>query len=256
MFESPGRTMTRNKIVIATIAVAAMLLYALPAQNLASASFDPEVENEPEFGDQDLAQDLVDRTRQEIAQRADQEQTQELDQEIDQELTQTNEANIDQSEENAQSNTITTGDNTASGSNSVSGSSVASEATGGDACCPDKKDSKSSGGTGGSAEASSSIEQEVAIAQDSSADDNTQTNVNEFGDDVAVVDQDNRATQDAVNVGVQTQDQDINQYATNVDFTAQVGEQEQEFETGQICAFADRLLMTQPDATAEVGDIC
>jgi len=63
MFESQGSTLTRHKpIVIAVIAVSAMLLYAFPAQNLASASFFPEIENEPEFGDQDLAQRLVDET--------------------------------------------------------------------------------------------------------------------------------------------------------------------------------------------------
>jgi hypothetical protein len=234
MFESKGRTMARHKqIVIATIAVSAMLLYAFPAgtQNLASASFDPEIENEPEFGDQDLAQRLVDETQQDIDQRAQQRQAQELDQRITQELTQSNEANIDQSEENAQSNTITTGDNTASGSNTVSGSSQAAEAdarSGGSGSDGHSKKNDCCPGGDATAEAENTIEQDVDIAQDSSADDNTQTNVNEFGDDVAFVDQDNVGTQTATNVGVQRQDQDLNQYATNVDLTAQLGENTQE----------------------------
>jgi hypothetical protein len=45
---------------------------------------------------------------------------------------------------------------------------------------------------------------------------------------LAVVDQANTADQDAANVGIQTQDQDINQYATNADTTAQLGAQDQE----------------------------
>jgi hypothetical protein len=244
MFESQGRTKTRNKIVIATIAVAAMLLYALPAQNLASASFDPEIENEPEFGDQDLAQRLVDRTNQEIDQDADQRQRQNLEQEIDQELEQSNEANIDQSEENEQANTIVTGDNTANptqiGDNDAIGNALAAEAEGGSGGDDDSSDkyyksedhSSSSGGSGGSGEASSALEQsvenEASATQDSSADDNVLVNENTFGDDIAVVDQDNVADQTAVNVGVQEQDQDINQYATNVDLTAQVGANTQE----------------------------
>jgi hypothetical protein len=45
---------------------------------------------------------------------------------------------------------------------------------------------------------------------------------------LAVVDQANTADQDAANVGIQTQDQDINQYATNADTTAQLGAEDQE----------------------------
>ena len=242
MFESQGRTMTRHKIVIATIAVSAMLLYALPAQNLASAS--EEIENEPEFGDQDLAQRLVDETRQRIDQDADIRQTQEQDKEVEaeNELEQSNEAEVSQDETNEQSNAIVTGDNTATatqiGDNDVVGSALAAEATGGEGGDviikhKPKDDHSYSGGSGGSAEASSSIEQEVdnefSAEQDSSANDNILVNENEFGDDIAVVDQDNVAEQTAVAVGVQTaeQDADINQYATNVDLTAQLGNQEQ-----------------------------
>jgi membrane-associated HD superfamily phosphohydrolase len=248
MFESQGRTMTRHKIVIATIAVAATLLYALPAQNLASAS--DEIDQEPEFGDQDLAQRLVDDTRQRIDQDAeiDQEQEQEQEQSIEQELEQTNEADVDQSEENNQANVIETGDNTATatqiGDNDVIGSALAAEAEGGEGGEDDSKhykseSSSSSGGSGGAAEASSALEQavdnEFSAEQDSSANDNNLQNFNTFGDDVSVVDQDNVADQTAVNVGIQDQDQDadINQYATNLDLTAQLGEQEQE---ADLCA--------------------
>jgi hypothetical protein len=252
MFESQGRTMARHKIVIATIAVSAMLLYALPAQNLASAS--NEIEQEPEFGDQDLAQRLVDRTNQEIDQEAEQEQEQEQEQSIEQELEQSNEADVDQSEENNQANVIETGDNTATatqiGDNDVIGSALAAEASGGSGGEDDSKHyksehSSSSGGSGGAAEASSSIEQavdnEFSAEQDSSANDNVLVNENTFGDDIAVVDQDNTADQTAVNVGIQEQDQDINQYAANVDLTAQLGSNVQEADL-DACLFDDRLI--------------
>jgi hypothetical protein len=74
MFESQGRTMTRQKsIVIGAIAVSAMLLYALPAQNLASATVDEQEQEDFEQeqeGEQELAQRLVDETRQRIDQDA------------------------------------------------------------------------------------------------------------------------------------------------------------------------------------------
>jgi hypothetical protein len=245
MFESVGRTMTTNKqIIIAAIAVSGMLLYAFPAQQLASATnmVEPspslELENEPEFGDQDLAQRLVDETNQEIDQDADQRQTARQDVEAENELEQTNEAEVDQEETNNQANVIDTGDNTATttllADNDAIGNALASEAEGGDGGDGKNKksDYSSSGGSGGAAEASSELEvsseQEASTTQDSSADDNTQTNVNRFGDDVAVIDQDNTATQTATAVGVQTQEQDLNQYATNVDLTAQLGENLQE----------------------------
>jgi len=243
MFESQGRAMTTHKhIVIATIAATAMLLlYAVPTQNLAVATFDPELENEPEFGDQDLAQDLVDRTRQTIDQDAEQSQEQEQEVEAENELEQSNEATVEQNEENNQANVIDTGDNTATttatATNDADNNALSAESEGGDADAKTivkKTKDKVWGGsaTGGSSEAEASIEQEseatATTVQDSSADDNTQTNVNTFGDDVAVVDQDNTATQTATAVGLQTADQDLNQYATNVDLTAQVGEQTEE----------------------------
>jgi hypothetical protein len=244
MFESQGRTRTTHKqIVIATIAVSAMLLlYAVPTQNQAIATdFEPDVENEPEFGDQDLAQDLVDRTRQDIDQDARQSQEQDQEVEAENELEQSNEAEVSQDEENNQANVIDTGDNsattTATAANDADNNALAAESEGGDAeaeTIVKKTKDKVWGGsaTGGSSEAEASIEQEAeataTTVQDSSADDNTQTNVNTFGDDVAVVDQDNTATQTATAVGLQTADQDLNQYATNVDLTAQLGENLQE----------------------------
>lgn len=67
---------------------------------------------------------------------------------------------------------------------------------------------------------------DATTVQDSSADDNELTNDNEFGDDVAVVDQDNDAEQDAFNLGFQfqdaTQDQDVDQDATQEDFNFQI----------------------------------
>jgi hypothetical protein len=247
MFESVGRTMTTHKqIIIAAIAVSGMLLYAFPAQQLASATnmMEPspslELENEPEFGDQDLAQRLVDETRQRIDQDADQRQSQEADQEVEaeNELEQTNEAEVDQEETNNQANVIETGDNTATttqiADNDAIGNALASEAEGGSGGDVKKPKDSYVDSSGGDAESSSSLEvsseQEAATAQDSSADDNVLVNENTFGDDVAIVDQDNTATQTATAVGIQTQeqDQDLNQYATNVDLTAQLGENVQE----------------------------
>jgi hypothetical protein len=61
------------------------------------------------------------------------------------------------------------------------------------------------------------VDNDATTVQDSSADDNELTNDNEFGDDVAVVDQDNDAEQDALNLGFQDQDADIDQDATQSD---------------------------------------
>ena len=60
------------------------------------------------------------------------------------------------------------------------------------------------------------VDNDATTVQDSSADDNELTNDNEFGDDVAVVDQDNDAEQDAFNLGFQFQD------ATQDDFNFQI----------------------------------
>jgi hypothetical protein len=79
--------------------------------------------------------------------------------------------------------------------------------------------------------AQSLIDDEANTDQDSSSDDNTQENENEFGEDVALEDQDNLADQDAINLGVQEQEaeQDAEQEQDaanlNVDSDVQVGEQ-------------------------------
>ncbi len=240
MFESLGRT---TAVVIAAIAVSGMLLYAFPAQQLASAQFEETINQ-----DQDLAQRIVDDTDQRIRQTQEQDQEQEIDQELEQE----NEAEIDQSEENNQANVIETGDNTATttqiGDNDANNNALAADAEGGEGGESKNYKSKyssSSGGSGGDAEASSAIEQEVdneaTTTQDSSADDNVQANVNTFGNDVALVDQDNVADQTAVNVGLQFQ----NQEATNEDVNVQYGTQAQD---ANIC---------DPDLNAVfIGDIC
>src|ERR687892_557610 len=72
-------------------------------------------------------------------------------------------------------------------------------------------------------------ENTATTIQDSSANDNVLSNTNTFGDDVAIVDQDNIADQDALNVGIQDQDLDqtIDQVQdaanVNVDFDFQYG---------------------------------
>jgi hypothetical protein len=250
MFESQGRTMTRHKIVIATIAVSAMLLYALPAQNLASASDNEfEFENEPEFGDQDLAQRLVDETNQRVDQDARQSQDQDQEVEAENEATQSNEATISQDETNNQANVIDTGDNTASttqsADNDAVGNALTSDADGGEGGDLKKVKAEYIDSSGGGAESESSLEvsseQDATTIQDSSADDNFQQNNNEFATDIAVVDQDNELEQTATAVGVQTAEQDLNQYATNVDLTAQLGEnlQEGNLDATLECVFGD-----------------
>jgi hypothetical protein len=240
MFESLGRTMTTTKaLVIAAVAVSGMLLYAFPVQQLASAQ---------DFSENiDQAQDLTQRIRDDTDQRIRQAQEQDQNQEIEQELEQSNEANIDQSEENNQANVIDTGDNTATttqiGDNDAIGNAVEAEAEGGsggsggsschdcdkhDHCDSCTSSSGGSGGSGGDAAAEAEIDQEVEneaeTNQDSSADNNVQVNENTFGNDVALVDQDNVADQTAVNVGLQFQ----NQEATNEDVNVQYGTQAQD----------------------------
>jgi hypothetical protein len=210
-----------------------MLLYAIPAAQLASATnmVEPVIVGpiDDDTQTQDLAQSLVDRTHQ----RIDQEASQEQEQDIEQDLDQTNTANVDQSEVNNQANTIETGDNTAS--TTQVGENVANENTleaGSEAGSAEAYKSDKSTVSGGDSSAEAALEQDVdnvaTTTQTSSASGNVQLNTNTFGNDVAVVDQDNTADQDAANVGIQTQDQDINQYATNADTTAQLGAQEQE----------------------------
>jgi hypothetical protein len=79
--------------------------------------------------------------------------------------------------------------------------------------------------------AQSLIDDEANTDQDSSADENVLENENEFGDDITIVDEDNLAEQDAINVGVQEQEaeqeleQDQDAANLNVDSDVQVGEQ-------------------------------
>ncbi len=245
-------------IVIAALAVSGMLMiYAIPAQQqLASATAAANLVDPVIIVEQgDIAQEIVDDTRQRIEQDAEQDQRQDQDQRINQDIAQTNEAEVDQEETNNQANVIDTGDNTATttqiGDNDAIGNALSAESEGGSAEAKGGKHSHPTA-TGGSSEAEASIEQEVdntaTTTQDSSADDNVQVNTNTFGDDVAWVDQDNRAIQAAANLGFQNQEQDLNQYATNTDVTANVAEQ-----TNELC---------DPDAIGllvaleAVGPIC
>src|SRR5918996_3482293 len=187
-----------------------------------------------------LAQSIVDRTFQEIGQEGEQEaeQDQTQDQSNDQSANQSNTADVSQDEENNQANVLETGDNTASttqvGENAAAENTVAAASEGGDsgdATAKKYSEASSEGGAGGDAEAE--LEQEVentaTTIQDSSANDNVLSNTNTFGDDVAIVDQDNIADQDALNVGIQDQDLDqtIDQVQdaanVNVDFDFQYG---------------------------------
>lgn len=104
---------------------------------------------------------------------------------------------------------------------------MAAESEGGSAEAYRSDKASVSGGDSG--DASASLEQEVdntaTTTQDSSADDNLLVNQNEFGDDIAIVDQDNEAEQDAANIGLQEQEQDLTQEAANVDINVNVAEQ-------------------------------
>ena len=182
-----------------------------------------------------LIQETCDEVEQEIEQEAEQEaeQDQEQEQENEQSAEQSNEATVSQDETNEQANAIVTGDNTASttqvGDNDAIGNEVEAESEGGDSGDAEaKKYSKASseGGAGGDATAAleQSVSNEATTIQDSSADDNILSNENTFGDDVAIVDQDNLADQDAANIGIQDQDltQTIDQVQdavnANIDF--------------------------------------
>jgi hypothetical protein len=179
--------------------------------------------------DQLSAQELIDRTFQGLEQEADQEQ--EIDQDQDQtqeasnEADQSNTADVSQDETNEQSNALVTGDNTASttqaGENTAAENIIEAASEGGSADAKAKKkgDAKATGGDSGDASGSLSqaVDNEATTIQDSSADENVLTNENTFGDDLALIDQDNLADQDAANVGLQdqdaTQDQDLDQLA-------------------------------------------
>ncbi len=205
--------------ILAVLAVPSGLIQTTLAQ-------DEEEENT-------LAQSIVDRTFQEIGQEGEQEAEQEQDQtqSNDQSANQSNTADVSQDEENNQANVLDTGDNTASttqvGDNDAVDNKVQAESEGGESGdAKAKKDSKASSTGGDSGDASADLSQNVTntatTIQDSSADDNILANENTFGDDLALIDQDNLADQDAANVGVQEQDltQDIvqDQLAENFNF--------------------------------------
>jgi hypothetical protein len=172
-----------------------------------------------------LIQETRDQVEQEIEQEAEQEaeQEQEQDQSNEQSAEQSNEAEVSQDESNEQANAIVTGDNTASttqvGDNEAVDNELEAESEGGDA-----------GDT--SADLSQNVDNEATTIQDSSADGNVLTNENVFGDDIAVIDQENIAEQNAANIGIQEQDltqtiDQIQQAANlNVDFDVQVGVQQ------------------------------
>jgi hypothetical protein len=221
-----------KQIAIAAIVVSGILLYVVPGQQLATAQ---NLIDADEF-----TQTIEDEVEQEIEQEAEQEAEQDQDQtqSNDQNAEQSNEATVSQDETNEQANAIVTGDNTASttqvGDNDAVGNEVEAESEGGDAGdAYAKKYSKASadGGDAGNAEAEleQEVENEATTIQDSSANDNVLVNENTFGNDVAIVDQDNIADQDALNVGIQDQDltQDIDQDQdaanVNVDFDFQYG---------------------------------
>ena len=221
-----------KQIAIAAIVVSGILLYVVPVQQLATA--------QPLIDADEFTQTIEDEVEQEIEQEAEQEaeQEQEQEQSNEQSAEQSNEATVSQDETNEQANAIVTGDNTASttqvGDNDAIGNEVEAESEGGDSGdAKAKKYSKASseGGAGGDAVAAleQSVSNEATTIQDSSADDNILSNENTFGDDVAIVDQDNIADQDALNVGIQDQDltQDITQDQdaanVNVDFDFQYG---------------------------------
>jgi hypothetical protein len=187
-----------------------------------------------------LSQEIIDETEQEIEQEAEQEAEQDQDQtqSNEQSAEQSNDADVSQDETNNQANVLTTGDNTASvtqvGDNDAVGNEVEAESEGGDSGdAKAKKHSKASSEGGDGGDASASLNQDVTnvatVIQDSSANGNVLSNENTFGDDVAIVDQDNIADQDAANVGIQDQDltQTIDQIQdaanVNIDFDFQYG---------------------------------
>jgi hypothetical protein len=180
-----------------------------------------------------LIQETFDEVEQEIGQEAEQEaeQEQEQEQSNEQSAEQSNTADVSQDETNSQANVLETGDNTASttqlGDNDAVDNKVQAESEGGESGdAKAKKHSKaySTGGDAGdaSADLSQSVENDATTIQDSSADGNVLANENTFGDDLALIDQDNLADQDAANVGIQdqdlTQDQIQDQFATNFNF--------------------------------------
>jgi cytoskeletal protein RodZ len=222
-----------------TLALFALLVFVVPGGVLQTITTQSALAQNLIDADT-LTQTITDEVEQEIEQEAEQEAEQDQDQtqSNEQSAEQSNTADVSQDETNEQANVLTTGDNTASttqvGDNDAVGNEVEAESEGGDSGDAEaKKHSKaeSSGGDGG--DASGSINQDVTnvatTIQDSSADGNILSNENTFGDDVAIVDQDNLADQDAANIGIQDQDltQTIDQVQDalnlNLDFDFQYG---------------------------------
>src|ERR687893_2333965 len=218
------------------IALSILAVLAVPSGLIQTTLAQDEEENT-------LAQSIVDTTFQEIEQEGEQEAEQEQDQtqSNDQSADQSNTADVSQDETNDQANVLDTGDNTASttqvGDNDAVDNKVKAQSEGGDSGdAKAKKYSKASseGGDAGdaSADLTQNVDNEATTIQDSSADDNVLTNENVFGDDIAVIDQENIAEQNAANIGIQEQDltqtiDQIQQAANlNVDFDVQVGVQQ------------------------------
>jgi hypothetical protein len=187
--------------------------------------------------DDTIAQRIIDRTFQGIAQEPiqDTEQTQDQAQENNQSQNQSNTADVSHDESNSQANVLDTGDNTASttqaGDNTAEDNKVQAESEGGNSGdAKDKKDSEASTSGGDSGDASASLNQtvdnEATTVQDSSADNNVLDNNNQFGDDVALIDQDTLAEEDTLNVGLQDETaeatQDSAQEADNFNFDVNV----------------------------------
>ena len=214
-----------------TLVAIALLVFVVPGGVLQTTTQSALAQN---LIDADtFTQEIIEDTEQEIEQEAEQEaeQEQEQEQSNEQSAEQSNTADVSQDETNSQANVLETGDNTASttqlGDNDAVDNKIKAQSEGGDSGdAKAKKHSKaySTGGDGGdaSADLSQSVDNEATTIQDSSADGNVLANENTFGDDLALIDQDNLADQDALNLGLQdqdlTQDQVQDQFATNFNF--------------------------------------
>src|SRR5918997_1759338 len=223
-----------SKSVTMALALFTLMVLVVPSGVLQGALAQIDVDADT------LIQETFDEVEQEIEQEAEQEaeQEQEQEQSNEQSAEQSNTADVSQDETNSQANVIETGDNTASvtqvGDNDAVDNEVEAESEGGDSGDAEAyKHSKASSEGGDGGDASGSINQDVTnvatVIQDSSADGNILSNENTFGNDVAIVDQDNLADQDAANVGIQDQDltQTIDQVQdavnANIDFDFQYG---------------------------------
>jgi cytoskeletal protein RodZ len=216
-----------SKSVSVALALFTLMVFVVPSGVLQGALAQIDVDADT------LIQETFDEVEQEIEQEGEQDAEQEQDQtqSNEQSADQSNTADVSQDETNDQANVLSTGDNTASttqvGDNDAVDNKVKAQSEGGDSGdAKAKKYSKASseGGDAGdaSADLSQNVDNEATTIQDSSADDNILANENTFGDDLALIDQDNLSEQDAANVGVQdqdlTQDQVQDQLATNFNF--------------------------------------